>query len=88
MIKTIRAIVKTLVLIPLLLSLSACIGTVVGAVVDTTIEIVKVPFKVVGAAVDVVTGDDLSDLSPSSLEGKPDINGEQAAIKMENSEFK
>lgn len=37
--------------------LSACISTVVGAVVDTSIEIVKIPFKVVGAVVDVATPD-------------------------------
>ncbi|MEO0369609.1 MAG: NF038104 family lipoprotein [Pseudomonadota bacterium] len=42
----------------LCLSLSACVSTVVGTVVDTTIEVAKVPFKVGGAVVDVVTGDD------------------------------
>lgn len=41
------------------MQLSGCIGTVVGAAVDTTIEVIKVPFKVVGAAADVVTGNDL-----------------------------
>lgn len=37
--------------------LSACVGTIVGAAVDTTIEIAKVPFKVAGAAIDVATPD-------------------------------
>lgn len=37
---------------------SACVGTLVGEVVDVTIEVVKIPFKVAGAAIDVVTGDD------------------------------
>lgn len=48
--------------IPLLLAialgLQGCVGTIVGAAVDTTIEVAKVPFKVAGAAVDVVTDDD------------------------------
>ncbi|MES2206482.1 MAG: NF038104 family lipoprotein [Pseudomonadota bacterium] len=39
-------------------TLQGCVGTLVGAVVDTTIEVVKIPFKVGKAAVDVVTGDD------------------------------
>ena len=79
---------RALLLLPLFLSLSACIGTVVGAVVDTTIEIVKIPFKVVGAAVDVVTPDDLNDLSPAGVDIDDELDAEQAAIKMENSEFK
>ena len=37
--------------------MSACVGTVVGAAVDTTIEVAKVPFKVAGAAVDVIVPD-------------------------------
>lgn len=40
------------------LALQGCVGTVVGAVVDTTIEVAKVPFKVVGAAVDLAIPDD------------------------------
>lgn len=43
--------------IVLMLCLSGCVGVVVGAVVDTTIEVVKVPFKVAGAAVDVIVPD-------------------------------
>lgn len=41
--------------------LPGCIGTVVGAAVDTTIEVAKVPFKVGGAVVDIATGDDEDD---------------------------
>ena len=41
----------------LCLLMSACVGTVVGAAVDTTIEVAKVPFKVAGAAVDVIVPD-------------------------------
>ncbi len=39
----------------------ACVGTVVGTAVDATIEVAKVPFKVAGAAVDVVIPDDDED---------------------------
>lgn len=37
--------------------LGGCVGTVVGAAVDTTIEVAKVPFKIVGAVADVVIPD-------------------------------
>ena len=43
------------------LSTSACVSTVVGAVVDTAIEVAKVPFKVAGAVIDVASGGDDSD---------------------------
>lgn len=39
-------------------SLSGCLGTVVGTAVDVTLEVAKVPFKVAGAAIDVVTDDE------------------------------
>ena len=42
----------------LTLGLSACVSTIVGTAVDTTIEVAKVPFKIVGAVFDVVTGND------------------------------
>lgn len=48
-------------MIVLSLLLFSCVGAVVGAVVDTTIEVVKVPFKVVGAAVDLAVPDDDDD---------------------------
>lgn len=53
-----RAIAKSVVALALMLSLTACLGTVVGAAVDVTLEVAKVPFKVAGAVVDVATGDD------------------------------
>lgn len=81
--------IRILFLLPLFMGLSGCIGTVVGAVVDTTIEVVKIPFKVVGSAVDVVTGDDLTDLNESAASADlAPIDSEQAALQMENSEFK
>ncbi len=43
------------------LLLVSCVGAVVGAAVDTTIEVVKIPFKVVGAAVDLAVPDDDDD---------------------------
>ena len=38
---------------------SSCIvSTVVGTTVDTTLEVAKVPFKVAGAAVELVTSEE------------------------------
>ena len=45
---------QTSLIILTLLMLSGCVSTVVGAVVDTAIEVAKVPFKVGGAVIDVV----------------------------------
>ena len=42
----------------LCLASGSCVGTIVGVAVDTTIEVAKVPFKVVGAAVDLAVPDD------------------------------
>lgn len=42
-------------------AMMSCVGAVVGAAVDTTIEVAKVPFKVVGAAVDLAVPDDDDD---------------------------
>lgn len=38
--------------------LQGCVGTIVGAAVDTSIEVAKVPFKVATATVVIVTDDD------------------------------
>lgn len=40
------------------LSLSGCVGAIVGTAVDVGIEVAKVPFKVGAAVVDVATDDD------------------------------
>ena len=48
----------TILLFALLFSLPGCVGTVVETVADVAIEVVKVPFKVGGAVVDAVSGDD------------------------------
>lgn len=44
------------------LLLTGCLGAAIGAAVDVTLEVAKVPFKVAGAAIDVATpGDDEDD---------------------------
>lgn len=45
----------------LALSMQGCVGLLIDTAVDTTIAVAKVPFKVGGAVVDVVTGDDDDD---------------------------
>jgi hypothetical protein len=52
---------KLLPVIVVCMLTSACVGTVIGTAVDVAVEVVKVPFKVGGAVIDVVTGDDLSE---------------------------
>ena len=42
-------------------ALSGCLGFIVGNAVDLGIEVVKVPFKVTKAAVDVITDDEKKD---------------------------
>ena len=48
---------KLTILLSFCLGLQACLGTIVGQTVDVAVEIVKVPFKVGAAVVDVVSGD-------------------------------
>ena len=52
---------RSLVLVALCLVSFSCVGAIVGAAVDTTIEVVKVPFKVAGAAVALAVPDDDDD---------------------------
>lgn len=51
-----RTLLQTVLLV-ISFTLTGCVGTIVGAAVDTTIEVAKVPFKVVGAAVDLAIPD-------------------------------
>lgn len=85
---------RLMVLFILCTMLSACVGTVVGAVADTAVEVIKVPFKVGGAIIDAVTpdGDDftdeLSDAQGQQLSGS-DSTGtlpmqDESALKMES----
>ena len=57
MLSGLRAISLSLLLSITAVGLSGC-GLIIEGVVDTTLAIVKIPFKVAGAAVDIVTGDD------------------------------
>ena len=54
-------LIQRRVCLVIFLSLNACVCMVVGAAVDTTIEVVKVPFKIVGAVVDLAIPDDDDD---------------------------
>jgi hypothetical protein len=49
---------KKIVLLISCLLLQACVGAAVGAAADVTIEVVKLPFKLVGSAVDLAVSDD------------------------------
>jgi len=50
---------KLIISLVLLLSLNGClVSAVVGTAVDLTTEVIKVPFKVGGAIIDGVSGDD------------------------------
>lgn len=50
---------KYIIVLLLLFSLTGCVvGTAVGVVTDVAVEVIKVPFKVGGAVVDAVSGDD------------------------------
>lgn len=53
----IAKITKLVLVVLCCLSLNSCVGAVVGATVDTAIEVVKIPFKVTGAAVDIMIPD-------------------------------
>ena len=53
--------IRSLMLIGLSLLLFSCVGMAVSTVVDTTIEVAKVPFKVAEAAVDLAVPDDDDD---------------------------
>lgn len=56
-----RMSLQALVVVISALGLSGCLGTVVGTAVDVTLEVAKVPFKVAGAVVDVVSDDEDDD---------------------------
>ena len=45
----------------LALLLGGCVGTAIETATDAAIAVAKVPFKVVGAAADVISGDDDDD---------------------------
>ena len=53
-----RSAIPSMLLIGLGSGLSGCVGQVIGTTADAAIAVVKVPFKVGGAVVDVMTDDD------------------------------
>lgn len=53
-----KALRRSVFILFLTFGLSACVSTIIGTTVDATIEVAKTPFKVGGAVIDVVTGDD------------------------------
>ena len=53
-----RTILLPVLLVPLALATSGCIGTIIEETTDAVIAVGKVPFKVGGAVIDVATGDD------------------------------
>ena len=56
--------IKMLSMLSLMFMLQGCISTIVGTVVDTAIEVVKVPFKVGGAIIDAASGDKEEEKKP------------------------
>lgn len=55
------------------LSLQGC-GTVIGLATDATIAVVKIPFKVAGAVIDGVSGDDDGDNKKEDEKPSEDTN--------------
>jgi hypothetical protein len=64
--------IKIAILLSVSLLLQACLGTIVGQTVDVAIEVVKVPFKVGAAVIDVVSGDDDDEKSNKKKSQEPD----------------
>jgi hypothetical protein len=56
-----RRLERLLFVTVLCLALNSCVGTAVGVAVDTSIEVAKAPFKLVGAAADLAIPDDDDD---------------------------
>lgn len=79
--------IKIMLVLMLCVMTTGCISTVVGAVVDTTIAVVKIPFKVGAAVVDVVTEDDFTDVSKDNSDAAQQYSSDAAAVEMENAEF-
>lgn len=58
---TVGKLIRCMVLMGLVVGLSNCVAAVAGAAVGVTVAVVKVPFKVAGAAVDLAIPDDKDD---------------------------
>jgi hypothetical protein len=59
--RLLRRFERLLFMTVLCLALNSCVSAVLGVAVDTTIEVVKVPFKLVGAAADLAIPDGVDD---------------------------
>jgi hypothetical protein len=79
-----KRLITLLLLCLVSVGVSGCVGTIVGAVVDTTVEVVKIPFKVGGAIIDVVTPDESADQLDQQGEMTKSADHQAAAIRMEN----
>lgn len=79
---------KMILTLMIVMSTTACIGTVVGVVVDTTIEVVKIPFKVGAAVIDVATDDDFTDVAEKSVLSQSELSSDKAAMNMEETELR
>lgn len=53
-----KNLARLLIALGLVISLSGCLGLIVGSAVDVGIEVVKVPFKLTKAAVNVMSSDE------------------------------
>jgi hypothetical protein len=49
---------RALLLSAAMTMMSGCVSTIIGATTDAAIEVVKIPFKIGGAAVDMMRGED------------------------------
>jgi len=56
-----RTLLRAFFLIALVIGMQSCVGAIVGTGVGAAVEVAKVPFRVVGAAVDLVVPDDDED---------------------------
>jgi hypothetical protein len=59
--QTLQKLFKLLACVLFCLALQGCLGVIVGNTVDVAIEVAKVPFKVGGAVIDVVSGGEKKD---------------------------
>ncbi len=58
---TVKTLTKIFFSLLICFMLNGCVGTAIETATDAAIAVAKVPFKVVGAAADVVSGDDDDD---------------------------
>jgi hypothetical protein len=57
--------------------LTGCVGTIIGATTDAAIEVVKIPFKIGGAAVDMMKGKDPDEVGHRARDRDDDEDDQQ-----------